>query len=73
MVVNIGAFVLFQEGTLIVGGAQASILSTLEPIVSMIVGVFVFGEAVSIRTVFGAALVILASVLIALTGMKNYK
>ena len=73
MVVNIGAFVLFQEGTLIVGGAQASILSTLEPIVSMILGVFVFGEAVSIRTVFGAALVILASVLIALTGMKNSK
>ena len=73
MVVNIGAFVLFQEGTLLVGGGQASILSTLEPIVSMIVGVLVFGESAGMRTLFGAFLVILASILIAITGMKSTK
>ena len=73
MVVNVGAFVLFQEGTLLVGGVQASILSTLEPIVSMIVGVLVFGETAGLRTLVGAFLVILASILIALTGMKHTK
>lgn len=73
LVVNIGAFVLFQEGTLLVGGAQASILSTLEPIVSMIVGVLVFGETAGLRTLAGAFLVIAASILIALTGMKHTK
>ena len=66
MVTNVGAMVLFQQGTRMVGSQRAAILSTLEPIVSVIVGAVVFHEVVGVRTVIGSALVLLASVLIAI-------
>ena len=63
-VILFGAAVLFQQGTLIIGGQLASILSTAEPIVSMIVGVLVFREALTAQTAIGAVLVVAASILI---------
>ena len=60
------AVVMFQQGTFLIGAQRASILSTVEPITSIVVGVLVFREAVNLRTVIGSALVVLASVLIAL-------
>lgn len=69
--VTCGAVVLFQQGTFLVGGEQASILSTLEPITSIVVGVIVFHEAVTSRTLIGSVLVILASILIAVAGMRE--
>ena len=71
--VNVGAMVLFQSGTFLVGGQRASILSTAEPITGVFVGALVLNEAVSLRTGFGAFLVILASILIAVSDMHRMK
>lgn len=63
--VTTGAVVLFQQGTFIIGGERASILSTLEPITSLIIGFAIFNEALGVRSIVGSVLVILASILIA--------
>lgn len=73
LAVTTGAVVLFQQGTFIIGGEKASILGTLEPITSVIVGILVFHEPIGIRTVIGSLLVISASVLIAVFDMKKAK
>lgn len=67
------AVVLFQLGTLLIGGPQTSILSTLEPITSVVVGVVIFKEAMHLRTFFGVLLVVFASVLIALSNFRPAK
>ena len=64
--VTTGAVVLFQQGTFIIGGERASILSTLEPITSLIIGFAVFHEALGARSIIGSIFVILASILIAI-------
>ena len=71
--ITCGAVVLFQLGTFIVGGQQSSILSALEPITSVIVGVVVFHEVLTLRTALGVVLVVSATVLIAVTGFQKAK
>lgn len=68
LAVNAGAVALFQRGTMIVGGQQAAILSTMEPITSVFVGILVFQETMTVRTALGSVLVLLASVLIVASG-----
>lgn len=63
---NVGAVVLFQKGTFLIGGGRASVLSTIEPVTSIMAGVMIFNEKITIFTVVGAFLVIVASILIAL-------
>ena len=65
--------VLFQRGTFLIGGERASILSTFEPITSVLIGVIVFHETVGWQTAVGSVLVLSASVLIALFDMKEKK
>ena len=67
------AVVLFQQGTFIIGGARASVLSSLEPITSVAVGFAVFSEPLGIPTVTGSLLVVSASIMIALSDMKKVK
>lgn len=69
--ITAGAVVLLQAGTFIIGGERASILSTLEPITSIIVGALFLNETVTPATVIGSFLVILSSVLIAVFDMKK--
>ncbi len=64
LLVNVCAVAMFQQGTLLIGGTRASVLSTMEPITSVVVGALVFREVISLQTAIGTALVILASVLI---------
>ena len=71
IVINVCAVVMFQQGTFYIGGQKASILSTLEPITSIFVGALVFHESIGIQTAAGSVLVILASILIALTDMGS--
>ena len=73
LAVTTGAVVLFQQGTFIIGSEKASILSTLEPITAVIVGIVLFGDPRNFRTVLGTLLVISASVLIAVFDMKKSK
>lgn len=65
------AVVLFQLGTFMIGPQRASILSTLEPITSIVIGILVFQEPVTFRVILGSVLVISASVLIAVFGKKK--
>ena len=65
------ANVLFQQGTLIIGGQRASILSTFEPITSIVTGVLIFGDPLSLRSVLGTVCVLAATVLIAVLDMKT--
>ena len=66
ILVNVGAVVLFQSGTFLIGGQKASILSTFEPITSLVVGWLVFHENATWLSALGAVLVLCASLLIAL-------
>ncbi len=70
IVVNVGAVILFQQGTFIIGGEIASVLSTTEPITSVIVGVTLLSEAITVKSVIGAVAVITASVLISVSKLK---
>lgn len=69
--VNVGAVVLFQRGTFIIGGQRASILSTFEPITGLIVGYIAFGETSGPLAAIGSLLVIAASVLIAVLDKRE--
>lgn len=66
----VGAVLLFQKGTFLIGGQRASILSTFEPITSILVGVLVFGEPFGFRTFLGGTCVIASAILIALLDMR---
>ncbi|MBQ2876448.1 MAG: EamA family transporter [Clostridia bacterium] len=67
LLINVGAVVLFQCGTLIIGGQKASIMSTLEPITSLVVGFLAFDENISLLSAIGSLFVISASIFIALS------
>ena len=71
--VNIGAVILFQQGTFIIGGERAAILSTFEPITSVLAGIVFLGEPASTATITGTILVIGAGVLITVSDMKKNK
>jgi len=71
LVINVGAVVLFQNGAFLIGGQKASILSTFEPITSLIVGYIAFREKITLLSVIGSILIISASVLIAFMDGKE--
>lgn len=71
MVTNVGAMVLFQQGTRMIGSQRAAILGALEPVVSILIGWLYLEEIVGLRTVIGSALVLSASVLIAIFDAKK--
>lgn len=66
ILINVGAVMLFQGGTFIIGGRKAAVISTFEPITSLAVGYFAFGESVGILAILGAVLVLSASVITAI-------
>lgn len=71
--ITVGALVLFQQSTFYIGGERTSILSTLEPATSIFIGVLVFQEYIGPRIFIGSALVIIASILIALVDIRGQK
>lgn len=71
LLVTTGAVALFQKSAFLIGSERTSILSTLEPITSIIIGIIVFGEPLKARIVIGSLLVITASVLIAFFDMRK--
>lgn len=73
MIVTTGAVVLFQQGTFIIGGERASILSALEPTTSVVIDAVFFRVPMGIFTIIGSILVISASVVISLFDMRASK
>ena len=71
LLVTTGAVVLFQQSAFLIGGERVSILSTLEPITSLIIGVIVFNEALGMPVFIGSVMVVLASILTALFDIKK--
>ena len=71
LLITTGAVVLFQQGIFLIGGQRASILSTLEPITSIVIGFLVFSEPLGIRIISGTVLVVGASILTALADIKK--
>jgi len=71
--VGVGAIVLFQRGTFLIGGQRAAILGTFEPITSLIVGVTVFHEQLYLRSLLGSVLVLTSTVMIALLDIRKLK
>ena len=69
--VTCGAVMLFQQGTFLIGPEKASILSTFEPITSVVVGVALMGERIGFRDYVGILLVLAASILIPIFDMKK--
>ena len=65
------AGVFFQLGTQYVGGERASILSTFEPITSIVLGVLVYQEALTVRSVLGTICVLAATAMIAVLDMRS--
>ncbi len=65
MTVTVGAIVLFQLGIRTVGSQNTAILSTFEPITSIIIGFTLFQEVIDIKTIGGILLILLAVLLIA--------
>ena len=73
LAVNVGAAVMFQQGTFYIGGERASVLSTVEPLTGVVVGMLAFDETVTLFTGIGSALVVVACILIAVDDMKKKK
>ncbi|MBE6933644.1 MAG: DMT family transporter [Ruminococcaceae bacterium] len=71
LMVSAGAVVMFQKGTFLIGGERASILSTVEPLTGVAMGVLVFHENISVGMGIGCVLVIAACILIAVFDKKN--
>jgi drug/metabolite transporter (DMT)-like permease len=71
IVINIGAVVMFQRGTFMIGGERASILSTIEPLTGVVLGMLVFDEQMSIGMAAGSVLIILACICIAIFDSKH--
>lgn len=59
------AIAAFLTGLRRTGAAQASIISTLEPVITLVLGAALLGEAVSASQLLGGALVLAAVVLLA--------
>lgn len=73
LLVTVGAVVLFQQSTFLIGGERTSILSTLEPITSLVIGAIVFREALGLRILIGVLFVLSASILTALIDIRKNK
>lgn len=68
---SVGAITLLQLGIRYTGASSAAILSTLEPITSVILGVLVLGEYFTARKIGGCICILASVVLIAFTGKKR--
>lgn len=61
---SIVAVIFFQKGVKIIGPSTASILSTFEPVVGIILGILILKEAMSLNSLIGCMLIIFSVVLI---------
>lgn len=57
---------LFQIGIKTVGPQSTSILSTFEPITSVVIGVLILNECFGIKTILGSGLILIAVILISI-------
>jgi drug/metabolite transporter (DMT)-like permease len=71
---NLTAFVgalLYQIGVKYIGAESTAMLSTFEPITSVIVGILVYGEPMTVKIFIGCAAIIASTLIIARTESKE--
>ena len=73
LLVTTGAVILFQQSAFLIGSERTSILSTLEPITSIVIGAIVFREVIGPRVIAGSVLVVAASILIGVADLRRKK
>ncbi len=64
--VTLGGVCLFQIGIKLIGSQSTSILSTFEPITSILIGILIFNEGFNFRTILGFIFILIATLLIAI-------
>lgn len=69
--VSVLATVAFQTGTKITGPQKASMLSTFEPLTSVVVGAVLLGETLTLKAAAGIVCILLAVLLLALGDRKT--
>ena len=67
------ALILFQRGLFLCGEIKASLLSTFEPITSVVVGVIVFNENITLKITLGIAAVLLSTILLVAKKDRSYE
>lgn len=65
--VTVGAVLLFQLGTFLIGGRLAAVCSSLEPVIAVLLGVLLLQETLDQRTIIGGIFVLFGYLLTALT------
>lgn len=73
IIVAIGAVALLQIGISIIGSQSAAILSTFEPITSVIIGIIIFDEPLNFKVLLGIAIIISSVILLAIESNKGAK
>ena len=71
LLIGVCATVMFQKGTLLIGGERSAVLSTFEPLTGVVVGILVFDETVTPGMGIGSVLVMAACVLIPVFDAKQ--
>lgn len=71
LLITIGAVSLFQKGLSIIGAQNTSILSTTEPITSVIIGIFLFGEPSNLKVILGILSIVLSVVLLSINDKRK--
>jgi len=67
------ALMAFLQGVKIIGPSKASILSTLEPIVSLVLGYIILNQGINFQQIIGSILIISAVLLLTLDRKKLLK
>lgn len=63
--------VAFIQGVKIIGATNAAILSTFEPIVSVVMGILILNEKITISIVTGIVLIVISVILLTLTEKQS--
>lgn len=70
---SIVAVIAFQKGIKIIGAPTASILSTFEPVVSIILGIILLNEVLTFKSLLGCILILSSVVIITIHHKFNLK
>lgn len=71
LLVSIGGSAVFQAGVRIVGDADAAVYSLLEPLTSIVFGLLLLGESITLRKSASCALILLGLFITALADRKR--
>lgn len=69
--VSVGAVTLLQIGIGLIGSQSSAVLSTFEPITSVIIGIIVFNEPLNAKIIMGVLVIVSSVILLAINSNKE--